>query len=1005
MSYLQQLKLLLATFSLILLSLFIHNTCYSQVNVLNELVNIYHKDTDLGIQNFRITSSHTSDRSGLTHYYLIQTHEGIDIYNAQSSVHMNVEGKVLHSTDRSIANANAAKKSLAIGPEEALAIVAAHFKMPVKKKTNVISSEPTKNRFHQLENESISQIPIQSNVIYYPENGTLKLGWQIVFEKADDFWWWDVIVDSSTGEILNKTSYTTSCSFDHDHSCIAEGHQHGMHKNAHDITTNKNHHHLNNEDQLKNVNQTQIINSKNTSSFMSASYNVYAMPLESPAEGARSIVTDPWLDALNASPQGWHDFNGTDLTITFGNNVRASTDLDNNNGPDQPLPDGGASFMFDFPIDLSMDPLTYTDASITNLFYWNNILHDVMYQYGFDEPSGNFQFSNYGTASGLEGDFVNADALDGSGTDNANFSSPPDGNGVTSRPRMQMFRWSAPGSTIAEINSPSSIAGNIDALKASFGPQDGTFTGDIVLVDDGGANNLPSEGCDPLVNGASISGNIALIDRGSCDFDQKAGNAESEGAIAAIICNNDGSPIIGPGGDGSPVVNIPTVMISQEDCAIIKANLPGVNITLTLSSTGTDFDSDLDNVIIAHEYGHGVSIRLVGGFATNCLVGSEQQGERWSDYLGLWLTMKPSDFADEPRAIGTYVQGEGAGDAGGSGIRPFLYTRDMSINPATYNDIAGVSIPHGVGTVWCVMLWDMTWNLVDAYGFDTDFYSGTGGNNVALALVIEGLKLTPCNPGFVDARDAILAADQALYGGANECLIWDAFARRGLGVGASQGNPNDVTDGVESFAVPNTCSTPGCTDPAAENYMASATMDDGSCTYCSDGVMNGDETGVDCGGSDPSCPPCSTCMDGIMNGNETDVDCGGPDCPACPTCSDGIMNGSEVGVDCGGPDCGTCPTCTDGMMNGDESGVDCGGSMCPTCPCTDVTLMYPSPSIIPNGTNKWVDQFIFIDGGMSPVTIQSGSVVNLRAGQYIEVQPQFEILQGAEVLLDIDPCN
>ena len=83
-----------------------------------------------------------------------------------------------------------------------------------------------------------------------------------------------------------------------------------------------------------------------------------------------------------------------------------------------------------------------------------------------------------------------------------------------------------------------------------------------------------------------------------------------------------------------------------------------------------------------------------------------------------------------------------------------------------------------------------------------------------------------------------------------------------------------------------------------------------------------------------------------MNGNETGVDCGGPDCPDCPvdpTCDDGIQNGQETGVDCGGPDCPACPvepTCDDGIKNGNETGVDCGGPDCAPCPCNggDVTL-------------------------------------------------------------------
>lgn len=75
---------------------------------------------------------------------------------------------------------------------------------------------------------------------------------------------------------------------------------------------------------------------------------------------------------------------------------------------------------------------------------------------------------------------------------------------------------------------------------------------------------------------------------------------------------------------------------------------------------------------------------------------------------------------------------------------------------------------------------------------------------------------------------------------------------------------------------------------------------------CSDGVQNGNETGIDCGGAD--CPACESCSDGIQNGQETGIDCGGPDCAACPSCDDGVQNGGETGIDCGGPDCLECPT-------------------------------------------------------------------------------------------------
>jgi len=170
------------------------------------------------------------------------------------------------------------------------------------------------------------------------------------------------------------------------------------------------------------------------------------------------------------------------------------------------------------------------------------------------------------------------------------------------------------------------------------------------------------------------------------------------------------------------------------------------------------------------------------------------------------LTIEPGDAGTDSRGVGTYLFGDGPD---GDGIRPFPYSTDTNINPQTYADISGVSIPHGVGSVWATMLWEVTWGLIDEYGFDPDIYNYTGdisldaGNIIAMALITEGMKLQPCGPGFVDGRDAIFAADLALYGGANECILWDAFAKRGLGISADQGSSNSVTDGTEAFDTPS----------------------------------------------------------------------------------------------------------------------------------------------------------------------------------------------------------
>jgi uncharacterized repeat protein (TIGR01451 family) len=89
--------------------------------------------------------------------------------------------------------------------------------------------------------------------------------------------------------------------------------------------------------------------------------------------------------------------------------------------------------------------------------------------------------------------------------------------------------------------------------------------------------------------------------------------------------------------------------------------------------------------------------------------------------------------------------------------------------------------------------------MVDLYGWDADLDNTDSGNFKAIQLVMDGMKLQPCNPGFVDGRDAILLADELNFDGAHQCLIWEVFARRGLGYYADQGSSNNRNDGKENF--------------------------------------------------------------------------------------------------------------------------------------------------------------------------------------------------------------
>ena len=219
-------------------------------------------------------------------------------------------------------------------------------------------------------------------------------------------------------------------------------------------------------------------------------------------------------------------------------------------------------------------------------------------------------------------------------------------------------------------------------------------------------------------------------------------------------------------------------------------------------------DGDADNGVIAHEYTHGISNRLTGGpNNVSCLQNQEQMGEGWSDYFALMVT---TDWAKatindgpNPRPMGTYVFGQ---PTNGSGIRTYPYSTNFAVDPWTYAKLpqtGGES--HNVGEVWATVLWDMTWALIQDKGINTNIYdgTGTGGNNIAMNLVTTGMKLQKCSPGFVSGRDGILKADTVLYGGQYSCIIWNAFAKRGLGIYANEGSTNSTNDGTADFTSPN----------------------------------------------------------------------------------------------------------------------------------------------------------------------------------------------------------
>ena len=123
-----------------------------------------------------------------------------------------------------------------------------------------------------------------------------------------------------------------------------------------------------------------------------------------------SLVSNPEWD--DSSPKGWLTIGNVLFNETRGNNVRAAVNV-NETAEDYYLTGTTAkatdpslsTFDYSYQNIQSENPADWTEAAIVNAFYWSNIMHDILYQYGFDEESGNFQEENFGLG-GLEGDSV-----------------------------------------------------------------------------------------------------------------------------------------------------------------------------------------------------------------------------------------------------------------------------------------------------------------------------------------------------------------------------------------------------------------------------------------------------------------------------------------------------------------------------------------------------------------------------------------------------------------------
>ncbi|TDF41633.1 peptidase [Alteromonadaceae bacterium M269] len=549
---------------------------------------------------------------------------------------------------------------------------------------------------------------------------------------------------------------------------------------------------------------------------------------------------DPWLPP--------------NATSTDGNNVFAYADLAE--------PDGFGSGdirvpltsdrVFDYQLSGNQDAQSTNNinAAIVNLFVMNNFLHDYYYDFGFDEASGNGQDNNFGRG-GLGNDAILAEAQDFDGLNNANMRTPADG----ASGRMQQFLFNSKDAREGVdfgVNITAPNLGLRTSQGAAFGPNEYNVTGSVVRMLDGstGPDGTGTEfdGCETPTNPNEILGNIAIVDRGECNFTVKVVNAQNAGAVAVIIVNNrpdNGAPPRLGGEDDE--ITIPARSVTFADGPTFYNVIDsGGNLTAQVFDNFLLKDSTFDNGIIAHEFGHFIQNRLIGNGSGLGTLQARALGEGWSDFHALLFTALEDD-AQIPGndqfqinyGVGTFVVDFFRG------IRRGPYSTDMNVNPLTFTHIqdgatppgfpptnANDESPHPPGELWAVSLWDIYVGLINTHGFQEaqDRMSG---------YVIAGLKMTPINPLYTEARDALLAVISA--NDSNDFnLALNAFARRGLGLGAVSPprESEDLVGAIESFSTTRVSFN-------ANEFVLNPDFNGETLGFCSnDNILDEGETGA-----------------------------------------------------------------------------------------------------------------------------------------------------------------